>query len=123
MNEKFYNSKLIEQVDHKMKDFPLYSQESSDKELTFHTKIFNPNGSGVWYIAEYDSDRKEGFGYVTGLGHNELGYFSLNELASIQGKIRIKIGNQLLEAEGEGLEVDECFTEISLSELVKLYAR
>jgi hypothetical protein len=48
------------------------------------TKFFDPVGSGTWYVSEYEPETKICFGYVTGLGHNEWGYFSLTELEAIE---------------------------------------
>jgi len=53
-------------------------------------KFFNPCGSGTWYGIEWDPETREFFGYVTGLGCNELGYFSLDELANT--KLRWGLG-------------------------------
>jgi hypothetical protein len=47
-------------------------------------KFFNPCGSGTWYATEYNSDRKICFGYVTGLGFDEWGDFSIEEMESLK---------------------------------------
>lgn len=46
-------------------------------------KFFNPCGAGTWYAIDYESERKICHGYVTGLGFDEWGDFSIEELESI----------------------------------------
>lgn len=46
-------------------------------------KFFNPCGPGTWYATEYDSENIC-FGYVTGLGFDEWGDFSISELEALQ---------------------------------------
>lgn len=58
---------------------PLYAQDGV-KDPTVYVKFFNPRGSGTWLGTEYDPASKEFFGYVMGMGDDELGYFSLKEL-------------------------------------------
>lgn len=71
---------------------PLYATEATpllDKVAV--VKFFNPVGAGTWYGIEFDAaDGDTFFGFVTGLGDDELGYFSLAELASI--KLRFGMG-------------------------------
>jgi hypothetical protein len=50
----------------------------ADKVAT--AKFFNPYGAGTWYMVEMDAHTGIAFGYVTGLGFDEWGYFSLVEL-------------------------------------------
>ena len=47
-------------------------------------KFFNPSGSQTWYAISYDEVNNICFGYVTGFYENELGYFSIDELESLQ---------------------------------------
>lgn len=54
------------------------------KDPVVVAKYFNPYGSGTWYATEYNPASKLFFGYVTGLGHDEWGYFSLKEMESIK---------------------------------------
>jgi hypothetical protein len=65
------------------KDYPLYSQEEV-KEPKVIAKFFNPQGSATWYLTEYCPERKLAFGYVTGLGSDELGYISMEELETME---------------------------------------
>ena len=48
-----------------------------------YVKYFNPMGAGTWYGLEYDPEEKLFFGYTI-ITDGEFGYFSLNELESIQ---------------------------------------
>ena len=66
-----------------LKNFPLFSQEGS-KNPVVSVKLFHAFGAGTWYITEYDPDEKRAFGYVTGLGTDEWGYISIEELALIR---------------------------------------
>ena len=68
----------------------LYETESVPlKEKNIVCKFFNPCGRGTWYVAEGEK-QDDGdwlfFGYVDLFGdhNNEWGYFTLNELKSIQ---------------------------------------
>jgi hypothetical protein len=63
---------------------PLYSQEHVEDPLV-PVKFFNPTGAGSWFATEYNPAEGLFFGYTTGLGHDELGYFSLAELTSYRG--------------------------------------
>ena len=63
----------------------LYSQEAKPaNETRIYLKLFNPYGVGRWYATEYDPASGLCFGYVTGLGHDELGSFSLDELKALR---------------------------------------
>ncbi|OFY47803.1 MAG: hypothetical protein A2W85_13450 [Bacteroidetes bacterium GWF2_41_31] len=47
-------------------------------------KFFNPCGPGTWYATEYDETNQICFGYVTGLGYDEWGDFSIKELEALK---------------------------------------
>ncbi len=84
---------------------PLYSNENKPAgEHLAVVKFFNPVGSGTWYATEFDGDDIF-FGLVTGLAEDELGYFSLTELASYRGRF------------GIGIERDLHFKPITLKEI------
>jgi hypothetical protein len=72
-------------------------------------KFFYPAGSATWYATEWLPKDGVFFGFVSLFGdHNdELGYFSLDELESFQGKY------------GLGIERDLNFGEHFLSEVLK----
>ena len=67
---------------------PLYSQEDVKlEEKTIYTKFFFPAGNWTWFVTEGEEDEGDFrmFGYVIGFD-KEWGYFSLNELESIEIK-------------------------------------
>jgi hypothetical protein len=72
-------TKAIEELFEK---YPLYSQENAGGDAKVLCKIFNPYGSGSWYITEVEK-QEDGdyrcFGLVN-LYETELGYFMLSEL-------------------------------------------
>ena len=57
-------------------------QDISDP--TVIAKFFNPCGVATWYVTEYNPETKICFGYVTGLGYDEWGDFSIEEMESIK---------------------------------------
>ena len=57
---------------------PLYSQENN-RDPTVYAKYFTPYGGWTWYATEFDGHDRF-FGLVKGFD-DELGYFSLSELA------------------------------------------
>jgi hypothetical protein len=74
---------ITEEFELLFKDYPLYSQEKEDDPKVI-AKFFNPQGSATWYLTEYWHERKLAFGYVCGLGGDELGYISMEELDSME---------------------------------------
>ena len=85
--------------------FEIIGQQSEDLNPIIIAKFFDPMGSGTWYVSEYEPETNICFGYVTGLGHNEWGYFSLTELEAIERPLGMKI------------ERDICFTEARFKDL------
>lgn len=68
--------------------FPaLYATEEKDaEEVKIIAKFFDPCSQWTWYATEYDPEDRLFFGLVR--GHEvELGYFSLDELESVKGRI------------------------------------
>lgn len=61
---------------------PLYTQDG-EKDPIVYVKFFNPYGSGIWLVTEFDG-RDTMFGYVKGLGGDEWSYISLRELESME---------------------------------------
>ena len=60
--------------------------DMDNSEIKVPLKIFNPYGSGSWYIYEYSPDEMLGFGFAN-LGDDqnaELGYISLLELETLR---------------------------------------
>ncbi len=98
---------------------PLYSQENEPDPMVI-VKFFHPLSHWTWYASEgspvdtngyYDTDQEKVdflfFGWVYG-DVPELGYFSLNELKSVN-------------VMGLGIERDQHFTPMRLSEVKKLH--
>lgn len=85
----------------------LYATEN-DADPIVRAKLFTPWTSWTWFVTELDPETGRGFGYVTsGGGAGELGYFSLEEMASITGPFGLLI------------EEDSWWTEKPLSEAKK----
>lgn len=66
------------------KRFLTIGNQSESEDPIIITKLFNPSGSGTWYLSEYNPETNIAFGFVTGLGCNEWGYISITELQSIK---------------------------------------
>ena len=69
---------------------PLYSQEKKGSNAKAFLKLFTPWTHWTWYVTEYNPETKECFGYIDG-DFPELGYFSLEELKTINGPFGLKI--------------------------------
>ncbi len=69
-------------------------------------KFFLPSHSATWYAIAYYPDERNFFGYVTGLGVDEYGYFSLDELEELRHPLF-----------GLPVERDEHFEEMKMSEI------
>ena len=80
----------------------LYETEDIQDPIC-HVKLFTPDSNWTWYIIELSkADSTTCYGYVQGL-EDELGYFWLEELASLQGSL------------GLGVERDLSFVPVPLS--------
>ena len=89
----------------------LYSQEKVADPIVY-AKFFDPTGRGTWLVTELDSDGDTCFGFVIsplGPDCDELGNFSIQELASVKGRL------------GLGIERDLYFTPKPLSEALEQY--
>lgn len=58
-----------------------------------HVKYFTPDSSWTWYATEFDGEDTF-FGLVKGF-EKEFGYFSLSELESAKGPMRLSIERDL----------------------------
>ena len=69
----------------------LYSQEKNTNP-TVQAKFFTPWSNWTWYVLEGKKENGDWlfFGYVVGQD-KELGYFTLNELATVRGPAGLKI--------------------------------
>jgi Protein of unknown function (DUF2958) len=72
---------IRQEVETRLKDVPLYSQEGRDDPIV-HCKLFHAYGAGTWYLTEYDG-KDTAFGYVTGFTEDEWGYVSISELEAL----------------------------------------
>ncbi len=81
----------------------LYETEDQNDPLC-HIKLFTPDANFTWYIIEVSIDENLCYGYVKGL-ENELGYFSLDEIADIRGSLGLPV------------EIDSSFTPRLLSKV------
>lgn len=91
-----------------LKRFEQVGNQENAADPIVIAKFFNPAGAGTWYATEFNTIEENFFGYVTGLGTNELGYFNLKEMEDFRSKF------------GTGIERDRYFTEMKLSEVKRL---
>ena len=73
----------------------LYATEKipvSEKVLV--VKFFTPWSNWTWYGTEYNPGERLFFGFVVGM-EKEWGYFSLDEMKSVQGPFGLKIERDL----------------------------
>jgi len=69
-----------------LKNLPeLYSQDGVRDPMVW-VKFFNPYGRGTWFATEFSPEEGRFFGYVMGLGGDELGYFMLSDLRRIRAE-------------------------------------
>lgn len=57
-------------------------------------KLFNPTGSGSWYIAGYDPETRTAYGAAS-LREFEVGYINLEELTAFRGRFGLPIERDL----------------------------
>jgi len=68
----------------------LYDSEEITDPLC-KVKLFTPDANWTWYIIELSKeDNSTCYGYVQGL-ENELGYFSLEEIADVRGALNLPV--------------------------------
>jgi hypothetical protein len=84
---------------------PLYSQDGKGDAAIAYVKFFHPLSNWTWYATEFDGEDLF-FGLVQGFAE-ELGYFSLSEMQSLQ-------------VNGLGIERDLHFQPTPLREIRKL---
>lgn len=73
----------------------LYSQEGAEDPMVY-AKFFTPDSNWTWYVTEgsQEGDDFIFFGYVFGF-EGEWGYFSLNELQSARGPMKLPVEREL----------------------------
>ncbi len=80
-------------------DIPaLYATDGSADPVVY-CKLFTPDSSWTWFVVEYSPVAPDGtprlcFGLVEGLD-TELGYFNLDELERVRGKLGLRIERDL----------------------------
>lgn len=74
----------------------LYETEKQNDPIAY-VKLFTPDANWSWFITEISIDKDICFGLVISpfVGNGELGYFSLDELKSIRGKLELPIERDL----------------------------
>jgi hypothetical protein len=72
---------LTKQLEARFKEV---GDQAEEEDPIIIAKFLNPNGSGTWYAISYEPEHNICFGYVTGLGFDELGSFSIVELESLK---------------------------------------
>jgi Protein of unknown function (DUF2958) len=77
---------LTDEIKHQLP--PLYGTEQTP-DPTAWVKFFTPDASWTWYATEFDGEDTF-FGLVQGQDE-ELGYFSLSELQTLQGPFGLKV--------------------------------
>lgn len=65
------------------KRFQEIGSQQNELDPVVIIKFFNPVGAGTWYATEYDKTNNICFGFVTGLGFDEWGSFSIDELEDL----------------------------------------
>ena len=69
-------------------------QEDKGDEALVICKFFTPWSNWTWFATEYDPTEKMFFGLVQGM-ETELGYFSLDEFATVRGPFGLGIERDL----------------------------
>ena len=91
---------MTQEIEQRLKDYPLYSQDGKGDEAQVVVKYFNPVGAGTWYVLEGEKQENGDylfFGFVE-LLEAEYGYFSLSELESIQ--IPLRMNGEIIDTVG-----------------------
>ena len=84
-----------------------HNNQDGTKDFKAVIKLFDPTGSGTWYLSELDPNTNIAFG-LCDMGYPELGYVSLDELSNLKVKM------------GLGIERDLYFTPKTFDELQKV---
>lgn len=73
----------------------LYETENTDPIV--YVKLFTPDANWSWFVTELSINMDTCFGLIISpfVENGELGYFSLNELKSIRGKLGLPIERDL----------------------------
>ena len=106
LTKKKETMKLMTQ-EQKNKMIKNHNDQDGSKDFKAVIKLFDPTGSGTWYLSELDPNTNIAFG-LCDLGYPELGYVSLDELSNLKVKM------------GLGIERDLYFTPKTFDELQKV---
>lgn len=73
----------------------LYETENTDPIV--YVKLFTPDANWSWFITELSIDKDICFGLVISsfVKDGEMGYFSLNELKIVRGKLGLPVERDL----------------------------
>lgn len=71
--------KLEEQLRSWCEGFPLHSQAKVPNPVVC-AKLYWPIGKACWYIVGYNPEAYVAYGFVTGIGDDDWGYFSVLDL-------------------------------------------
>ena len=89
----------------------LYETENTDPIV--YVKLFTPDANWSWFITELSIDKDICFGLVISpfIKDGEMGYFSLNELKTVRGKLGLPV------------ERDLWFKPTKLSDIKRMYCK
>jgi hypothetical protein len=70
----------------------LYETQDVENPLVY-LKLFTPDANWSWFVTELSLDKDTCFGLVVSpfVESGEMGYFSLNELKTVRGKLGLPI--------------------------------
>ena len=71
---------LEQELSRHCRGFPLHNQIGRNDPVVC-AKLYWPIGTVAWYIAGYDSKSYVAFGFMTGMGDDRWGYFSVMAVA------------------------------------------
>jgi hypothetical protein len=79
------------------KRFKEMGSQENKKDPIVIAKFFTPDSSANWYATEYIPEERMFFGYASIFGDwcDEFGYFSLDELESIRGRLGLPVEREL----------------------------
>lgn len=74
----------------------LYETQDVENPLVY-LKLFTPDANWSWFVTELSLDQDTCFGLVVSpfVESGEMGYFSLNELKTVRGKLGLPIERDL----------------------------
>jgi hypothetical protein len=85
--------------------------ETEDTDPIIYVKLFTPDANWSWFVSELSIDKDICFGLVISpfVEDEEMGYFSLNELKTVRGKLGLPV------------ERDLWFNPTKLSDIKRIY--